>query len=115
VVVRIAARFAERRLFFRSADPDDDEVIFVDPDDVEEGDVDPDDVTVCGAAFDSEGSCVQLANNDDWSTKFSYNFGVGTDFRIGRQEMYFEARMVSIYRSGANTWFVPVSLGVRYF
>jgi hypothetical protein len=107
--------FASYKRMATVADPDEDDPIFGDPDDIEEGDLDPDDVTVCGAGTDGEGGCYRLANNDDWNTHFLYNFGVGTDFRIGSQEMYIEARMVSIYRGGANTWFVPVSLGLRYF
>lgn len=106
--------FASYKRMATVADLDEADDVFDDIDD-DFGDLDPDDVTVCGPTTDGEGGCFRLANNDDWRTKFSYNFGVGTDFRIGSQEMFLEARMVSIYRSGANTWFVPVSLGVRYF
>jgi len=74
-----------------------------------------DDFTFCEGAFtDPETNCYRLANND-WKTKFSWNFGVGTDFHIGSQDMFFEVRWNPISTAGTYTWYVPISLGVRYF
>ena len=99
------------------ADEDDDDLV-VNPllNPVIPSGTDPDDVMACGAAFDGKGgACYRLANNDSWRTKFSWNFGAGTDFHIGSQDMFFEARYITIATNGAYTWFVPISLGVRYF
>jgi hypothetical protein len=74
-----------------------------------------DDAVVCGTILDGHGNCFRLANTDSWRTKFQWNFGLGTDFRIGSQEMFFEVRWVTMATSGSWTWFVPVSLGLRYF
>lgn len=88
---------------------DADDVLTVNP-------LEPDDVTACeqDPDGDNEFNCYNLAN-DDWSTEFSWNFGVGTDFHIGRQDMFFEVRWNPISTNGAYTWYVPISLGVRYF
>lgn len=75
-----------------------------------------DDVTACelDPDGDNEFNCYRLANND-WSTEFSWNFGVGTDFHIGSQDMFLEVRWNPISTNGAYTWYVPISLGLRYF
>ena len=78
--------------------------------------LEPDDVTACelDPDGDNEFNCYRLANND-WSTEFSWNFGIGTDFHIGSQDMFFEVRWNPISTNGAYTWYVPISLGLRYF
>jgi hypothetical protein len=70
---------------------------------------------VCGAQFDGQGGCYTPAEDTRWSDKFGFNFGLGTDFHIGSQDMFIEARMMGIQADGARSWFLPVSLGVRYF
>lgn len=65
--------------------------------------------------FVIENECFENANNESWSDKFGYNFGLGVDFRIGSQEMFLETRWMAIRANGANSWTVPISLGVRYF
>jgi hypothetical protein len=70
---------------------------------------------VCGATLDGQGGCYVPANDRQWSDKFGFNFGTGLDFHIGSQDMFLEARWMSIRANGANTWTLPISLGVRYF
>jgi hypothetical protein len=83
---------------------------------VADADSDDEEVSVvCGAQFDGQGGCYVPADDDSWSDKFGFNFGLGTDFHIGSQDMFLEARMVALQGNGARTWFLPVSLGVRYF
>lgn len=65
--------------------------------------------------FTVRGSCFQNANNESWSDKFGFNFGAGLDFHIGSQDMFLEARWMTIQANDARTWTVPISLGVRYF
>jgi hypothetical protein len=76
---------------------------------------DADEATHCGPQFDGKGGCYEAANDSEWSDKFGFNFGAGLDFHIGSQDMFIEARAVTIEANSARTWFVPVSLGVRYF
>jgi len=64
--------------------------------------------------FTVRGACYENANTS-WSDKFGYNFGVGTDFHIGSQDMFLEARYFATPSNGATSWTLPVSLGVRYF
>jgi hypothetical protein len=71
--------------------------------------------THCGAQFDGKGGCYVAAEDDRWSDKFGFNFGLGTDFHIGSQDMFLEARYMGIQANGARTWTLPISLGVRYF
>jgi hypothetical protein len=80
--------------------------------DDEDGVITPSD-NPCDFIVDNE--CFQNANNDSWNTKWGYNFGTGIDFRIGSQEMFLETRWMAIRKNGANSWYVPISLGVRYF
>lgn len=58
--------------------------------------------------------CFQSADTD-WSDKWGYNFGAGLDFHIGGQDMYLETRWFTTNANGANSWVVPISLGLRYF
>jgi hypothetical protein len=65
--------------------------------------------------FQVRGACYENANDRQWSDKFGYNFGLGTDFHIGSQDMFLEARYMVIPANGARSWTLPISLGVRYF
>ena len=65
--------------------------------------------------FTLRGECYENANNESWSDKFGFNFGAGLDFHIGSQDMFLEARWMTIQANDARTWTVPISLGVRYF
>jgi hypothetical protein len=65
--------------------------------------------------FTVRGACYTNANNEQWSDKFGFNFGAGTDFHIGSQDMFLEARYIATPSNGARSWTLPVSLGVRYF
>ncbi|MGH7639144.1 MAG: hypothetical protein ACREOK_15955 [Gemmatimonadaceae bacterium] len=65
--------------------------------------------------FTVRGECYENANNESWSDKFGFNFGAGLDFHIGSQDMFLEARWMTIQANDARTWTVPISLGVRYF
>jgi len=70
---------------------------------------------VCGATLDGKGGCYVPANDNNWSNKFGFNVGAGTDFHIGSQDMFIEARWMALAANGARTWVLPISLGVRYF
>jgi opacity protein-like surface antigen len=85
--------------------------------------VSADDFTVCGAddnvnindlGTGNNVNCYRLAT-DNWRTKFSWNFGLGTDFHIGSQDMFIEWRFNPIQAFGTHTWYMPISLGLRYF
>jgi len=67
-----------------------------------------------GISVDGKGGCYVPASQD-WKSKFGFNLGAGTDFHIGSQDMFIEARYVALSNDGARTWFLPISLGVRYF
>jgi hypothetical protein len=71
-------------------------------------------VRFCETDEDGDANCYRAAT-DDWRTNFSWNFGVGTDFHIGSQDMFLEVRWNPISSNGAYTWYVPISLGLRYF
>lgn len=71
--------------------------------------------THCGAQYDGKGGCYTAAEDARWSDKFGFNAGAGVDFHIGSQDMFVEARWMALQTNGARTWFIPVSLGVRYF
>jgi opacity protein-like surface antigen len=70
-----------------------------------------DDIQVCGL---EDNACYRPAT-DSWRTKFSWNFGAGTDFHIGSQDMFLEWRWNPIQTHGGWTWYMPISLGLRYF
>jgi hypothetical protein len=53
--------------------------------------------------------------SDGWTTRFGWNAGGGADFQLGQQELFVEARAVAVRSDAAWTWFVPVSLGIRFF
>lgn len=65
--------------------------------------------------FQIRGACYQNADSEAWRDKVGYNFGLGTDFHIGSQDMFVEARYFAIPGNGARSWVLPISLGVRYF
>ena len=72
----------------------------------------------CGPSVDGNpgsDSCYTPASDTDWKSAFGFNVGVGLDFHIGSQDMFLEARFQNLQKDGATTWFVPISLGVRYF
>lgn len=50
-----------------------------------------------------------------WSTLFGFNAGGGADVQLGRHDMFIEARAVALQSKGAQTWTVPISLGLRFF
>lgn len=50
-----------------------------------------------------------------WSDKFGFNFGVGTDFHIGSQDMFLEYRWIAARANKSNSYINPISIGVRYF
>jgi len=70
---------------------------------------------ICGAQLDGKGGCYIAANDASWNNKFGWDLGLGTDFHIGSQDMFLEARYTAIQANGARTYFVPISIGVRYF
>jgi len=64
--------------------------------------------------FTVRGACYETAG-DNWKNHFGFNFGLGTDFHIGSQDMFIEGRYVAIQADGARSYMVPMSIGVRYF
>jgi hypothetical protein len=50
-----------------------------------------------------------------WNNKFGFNFGAGTDFHIGSQDMFVEYRWVATRAYKSNSYLNPISIGVRYF
>ena len=76
-----------------------------------------DNVQVCGFPDNNDPTdlaCYRLPT-EGWRTKFSWNFGFGTDFHIGSQDMFLEWRWNPIQTDGSYTWYMPISLGLRYF
>jgi hypothetical protein len=67
----------------------------------------PTDFTLRGESFKSAES--------GWSDKFGFNFGVGTDFHIGSQDMFLEYRWIATRAYRSNSYINPISLGVRFF
>ena len=63
---------------------------------------------------DGQGGFVRAASTSA-RQKFGFNFGGGLDFTIAGQDLFLETRAMAIQANGARTWFIPVSLGIRYF
>ena len=53
--------------------------------------------------------------SDGWTARFGWNAGGGADIQLGQQELFVEARAVAVRSDAAWTWFVPISLGIRFF
>jgi len=64
--------------------------------------------------FSVRGECFENATTS-WTTKWGFNFGAGTDFHIGSQDMFLEYRWVASRSNHSNTYTNPIVLGVRYF
>jgi len=50
-----------------------------------------------------------------WNSKVGFNFGAGTDFHIGSQDMFIEYRWLATRAYSSNSYINPISIGVRYF
>lgn len=50
-----------------------------------------------------------------WKNSIGFNFGAGTDFHIGSQDMFIEYRWVAARSNKSNSYLNPISIGVRYF
>ena len=50
-----------------------------------------------------------------WTNRFGFNVGGGADFELAGQSMFIESRAMTFHSDGARSWFVPISLGLRYF
>jgi hypothetical protein len=69
-----------------------------------------------GAAnMDGRGGSYRPASGSDWTSRFGWNAGGGADIHFGQQELFVEARAVALRADEAWTWFVPISLGIRFF
>lgn len=64
---------------------------------------------------DPRGGWYRAASSSGWSTRLGWNVGGGADIEFGRQEIFLEARAAAMHADAARTWFVPVSLGMRFF
>jgi Outer membrane protein beta-barrel domain len=47
------------------------------------------------------------------TTKFGFNAGVGFDFKAGGAGLFIESRFHNVFVSGADTKFIPITLGIR--
>jgi len=65
--------------------------------------------------FTLRGECFANANNDHWANSLGFNVGTGVDWHIGSQDMFLEARLLGMQANNARSYFIPISLGVRYF
>jgi hypothetical protein len=70
--------------------------------------------TAADGGFVIRNECFSNAESK-WSDKFGFNFGVGTDFHIGSQDMFLEYRWIAARANRSNSYINPISLGVRYF
>jgi len=64
--------------------------------------------------FSVRGDCFSNATTS-WKNKFGWNAGVGVDFHIGSQDMFLEGRWVAVQATGGRSYYIPMSIGVRYF
>jgi len=64
--------------------------------------------------FRLRGECYENASTS-WTNKFGFNFGAGTDFHIGSQDMFIEYRWIATRTDRSNSYINPISIGVRYF
>jgi len=60
------------------------------------------------------GDCYKNADTG-WKMKWGWNAGLGVDFHIGSQDMFLEGRYVAVQAGGARSFYIPMSIGVRYF
>jgi hypothetical protein len=67
------------------------------------------------ANVDGKGGWYQPVDGSQWQNKFGFRAGGGADFMVGGQDLFLEAGASAIQANGARTWFIPVSLGVRFF
>jgi hypothetical protein len=67
----------------------------------------PNDFFVRGESFENAST--------KWKSAIGFNFGLGTDFHIGSQDMFLEYRYVAARTNSSNSYLNPISLGVRYF
>lgn len=61
------------------------------------------------------GPAIQTALDGSSQTKFGLNGGLGLSFGIGRADLFVESRYVSVFTSGSNTNWVPVTFGITFF
>jgi hypothetical protein len=99
------------------ADAEDLDVVFDQEDDVLRFENDTfcrrdDDVELDDIGTGDNFSCFRLPDDN---TEFSWSFGIGSDFHIGSQDMFFEWRFNPVATHGDWSWFMPISLGVRFF
>ena len=71
-------------------------------------------VNAANGTPDANGLYFQPAN-DSWKGRFGYQFGGGTDFRLAQQEMFVELKAMTLVNHSQNTWFLPLSFGLRFF
>jgi len=56
-----------------------------------------------------------MPSKTSWTTKHGYHVGGGADFTMAGQELFLEARAATVHANGAHSWFVPLSMGFRFF
>lgn len=54
-----------------------------------------------------------VIDTDNSVTKFGINAGAGFDFKAGAIGLFVEGRFHNVFTSGANTRFIPITLGIR--
>jgi opacity protein-like surface antigen len=60
------------------------------------------------------GQTVELASGGPTSTRFGMNFGAGAEFRLGRSNVFVEAKYVLIFFSGGTGGYIPFTVGVNF-
>jgi hypothetical protein len=48
------------------------------------------------------------------TTKFGLNGGVGFDIKAGGAGLFVEDRWHTVFTSGSNTTFMPITIGIRF-
>src|SRR3954468_13752528 len=51
---------------------------------------------------------------DDTGTDFGLNAGLGVNYNVSRLVLYLEARYHTIFNSGDDSHFIPLTLGIRF-
>ncbi len=68
--------------------------------------------TVSDMTLKSNGETVLSVTGDGTETNFSVNLGVGSEFAVGGVKLFAEAKYVTIFTSGKNTSYFPLTIGV---
>lgn len=68
--------------------------------------------SVSDMTLKSNGQTILTATGNGTETNFSLNVGIGSEFAVGGVKLFAEAKYVTIFTSGKNTSYIPVTVGV---